>query len=86
MSKLNGKELSYGVMHGTVHVPNMGQIGPVLTSTNDAMHKTVKMTVDEPFVILEVPIKNGRPMTVNVPIVNFSHMVMKEDLAKDSKT
>lgn len=85
MSKLNGKELAYGVLHGTVHTPQSGQIGPVLSATPGPITKAVKMTVDEPFVTVEVPNKTGKATVINVPIVNFSHMVVKEDLATNNK-
>lgn len=86
MSKLNGKELSYAVMHGTVHVPEVGQIGKTLSATATAEYRAVKMTVDEPYVIVEAAVKGKKSVSINIPIVNFSHMVVKEDLAKDNKT
>jgi hypothetical protein len=77
MSKANGKEVSYGALHGPIFVPGLGQIGPTLSSASSGSLKAVKMTVDEPFVMLEVADKMGKTVELPVPISQFTHMVVK---------
>ena len=76
MSKLEGKELSYGVLAATVFVPGVGNFGPTLTNQDSATHKAVKMVVDEPFVTLSTKDKVGKEVSIAVPITYFTHMVV----------
>jgi hypothetical protein len=75
MSKLNGKSVSYGALHGPIFTPEVGQMGPTLTKDSSGHSKGVKMTIEEPFVVVEVKNKNGKIVEIAVPITNFSHMV-----------
>lgn len=87
MSKLNGRQLSYAVAHGTIKVPNAAQIGPTLSDTLSPNGKAVKMTIQDNLVVIELPSNvPGKPEHIYVPLTNFSHFTVKaESSAKDSK-
>jgi hypothetical protein len=75
MSKLDGKELDYAVLHGVIHTPETGQLGPVLQNKSDSLRKAVTMTISEPWVIVEVrDAKDPKKIHVlPVPITGFTH-------------
>jgi hypothetical protein len=75
-SKINGKELSYAVLHNPIFIPDAGQFGPTLSKTTNGMFKGVKMTIEEPWVILEIQNKLGQLVTVPVPLEMFTHTVL----------
>lgn len=77
MSKHDSKEVSYAVMHTVEHTPNTGQFGPTLTANGGAKFPSIKMTLAEPWVSLEVPSKTGKgTITVLVPITNFKTVIL----------
>jgi hypothetical protein len=77
MSKHDSKEVSYAVMHTVEHTPNTGQFGPTLTAKGDSRTPSIKMSLAEPWVSLEVPSKTGKgTITVLVPITNFKTLVL----------
>ncbi len=79
MSKYDSKKLSYAVLHGPIHHPSIGQIGPVLQSVSDSQRSAVTMTVCEPWVLLEVPSKKDKKKTVEllIPTSGFTHTVLE---------
>jgi hypothetical protein len=80
VSKFDSKEVSYAVMHTVEHTPNTGQFGPTLSSKGDARLPSIKMSLAEPWVALEVPNKAGKGVvTVLVPITNFKTIVLAHE-------
>lgn len=78
-SPFNGKQLSYAELGGPIFLPGIGQITKVLTNKFDGMNKAIKMTLCEPYVVLEVTDKGGKVRKVLVPYTSFTHMVPVED-------
>lgn len=82
MSSINGRQLSYGVLHYGIHTAETGQLGPRLGIVGDQAMKPVKsLVVDEPFIMVTVEVK-GRSHVLPVPITSFTHMVL---LPEDNK-
>ncbi len=75
-STLNGRELSFAVTAGTLFVEGAGQFGPTL-STKTTGTKIIRMTIEEPWVLVEVKAEQGRVVSVPVPITSFTHTVLK---------
>jgi len=73
--------LKFGKMHGIVFVPNVGNIGPTLTNSNSGTEKAVKMTVDEPWVLIETTDKFKKPAFISVPIEYFTHILTDDKKA-----
>ena len=72
MSKLNGKELEYAVLHNSLFIVGIGDLGKNLSSKTTPTLKAVKMTVDEPFIVVEVEgSRSHKTHRVAVPITNF---------------
>lgn len=90
MSKFNGRTLISATMHENIFVKGAGDVKKELSSVDVNGAHGIKMTLDEPFVVLEVPERNagggysGRVITVPVPITNFKSLVLGKD-AQDSK-
>jgi hypothetical protein len=78
VSSLNGRQLSSAKMIEAIFVTGIGNVTPTLSATSDGVHKAVKMTLDEPFVILELEAK-GKKVKTLVPVTYFSHMVLSEE-------
>lgn len=71
-------------MHGTVHLPGMGVIGPVLTNTANPGSKAVQMAYDgDKFVELQVTVSN-KVYKTSVPYLNFSHVVFSDEVRSES--
>lgn len=76
MSDFNGKKVLYGALPGPIFIPNYGQLRQELSSTGDGLHKSLDMTVCEPWVTLELKDKVGKAFTVLIPMTSFTHMVI----------
>lgn len=75
MSKYNGSKLSYACLHYPIHVPDMGSIGPTLsTIKNPTVKQLDSMTLEDGFVAIEVTNAN-KIYKILVPITSFTHMV-----------
>jgi hypothetical protein len=73
------RELSYAVLHGSIHHPDTGQIGPVLTLKGDSAHKAVKSMIQlNGEVVVEVPNAKNPKLTTTFLIDNsgFTHRVL----------
>jgi len=79
MSALNGKKLRLATMHANMFIPGVGDIRKELSSVDDGINKAVQMTIDEPFVVVNLKDKGGNTLTVPVPLTNFSHMVLARE-------
>lgn len=75
MSKASN-EVVYARMHTTIFAPSIGQMGPELNSTASAQHKAVEMTLEDGYVECKV-LNKGKPVTVVIPLANFTNLVMK---------
>lgn len=64
-------------MHAHVFVPGMGQVGPTLSSVQNAGVKATKMTLLTNTIQLEV-IEKGKTYSVEVPHSNFICWVLEE--------
>lgn len=75
MSKCNGRKVKLATLHGPIHVPDIGQLGPKLSNFQNGVDKAVDMVIDEPFLMIYV---KGRLASAEVPIplANVSHMVL----------
>lgn len=79
MSALNGKRLKLATMHANMFIPGVGDIRKELSSVDDGINKAVVMTIDEPFIVVQLKNKAGSEMIVPVPITNFTHMVLAKE-------
>lgn len=78
MSKLNGKKLSFARIVAPAFVPNFGELkGDLQTSTPGT--KVLSMTVDEPFIMVDVKDKLSQSLTIAVPLTSFSHVVAEKE-------
>lgn len=78
MSSIEGKTLKYAVLHASIFVPGLGQMGPTLSSDASALHKAVKMTVSHPWVLVEIEEKGGGKTVMPIPISGFTHTVLSK--------
>ncbi len=85
MSKLNNKELSFARLKTKLFMPDLGEVGPTLTNKNTPEGKAVKMTVDEPYVRIELSNKLNKSVTLVVPMEQFTHLVEVPEAAKLEK-
>lgn len=76
MSSLNGRKLVAATMHTNIFYPGMGEIRKELSAVGSGLSRGVKMTIDEPFIVVEAVGKDGQSYTIPVPITNFSHLVL----------
>lgn len=74
MSAVNKRKATQATLHGTIFVPNIGQLGPSLSNKQTPTSKAIDMTVDEPFLVLRI----GNS-TVPVPLTNVTHLVLDKD-------
>lgn len=74
-SRINGKQLVYAALTGPIFVNGVGQFGPTL-STQVSGTSVTKMTVDEPWVVVELKDKIGKPIVVPIPLTSFTHTVL----------
>ena len=81
MSPLNGKSVKAATLHQPIHHEDIGQIGPALRSVQTNQNKPVKMTIMEPWVLLEVPNAKDKKKIVKVPvpISGFTHIVLDDE-------
>lgn len=80
MSSLNGKQLAYAVLHGTVKVPDSSQVGPTLSAKATPGLPAVKMTIVDDYVKLEMPHKvTKKTITIYVLKSNFSHFQLVDE-------
>jgi hypothetical protein len=77
MSKLNGKSVTDATMHDSLFVNGIGEIKKELSSVSNGLSRGVKMTIDEPFLSLEIfSPKSNRTYQVAVPLTNFKRLVI----------
>jgi hypothetical protein len=87
MSSVNGKQVIAATMHSNIFYPGLGELKKELSSTPNGLSKPVKMTIDEPFLILEVDdARTKRLYTIPVPLTNFSHMVLAKEVVTTPPT
>jgi hypothetical protein len=78
MSQLEGKEVTFGVLQsGPIHVPSIGSVGATLDSVQSATNKAIKMVIVGDCIKATAKF-NGKENSVLIPLVNFSHFVIKE--------
>lgn len=75
-SALNGKQLSFAVTTGPLFVEGAGQFGPTLSTKNTGT-KVISMTIEEPWVLVEVKGDQGRTLSAAIPLTSFTHTVLK---------
>ena len=75
-------KVRYAVMHGTIHTPETGAIGPVLSNVFDPQRYPVNMTLSDDSKRITVEAfhpKNRKQSTkLEIPITNFTHFVLDE--------
>lgn len=77
MSKVNGKNVLAASLHENLFVPGVGEIRKELSSTASGLNKAIKMTIDEPFLLLEIEAPQARrTFTISVPLSNFKHILI----------
>ncbi len=71
-------------MHENSFYPGVGEIKKELSAVDNGLNRGIKMTIDEPWIILEVPDKanKNRVHVVPVPISNFKHVVLAKEEVK----
>lgn len=75
---VDGKSVTYAVLHYPIHTPGTGQVGPTLSSNiSNAGAKQAKMTLELPFVRVIID-NQGKKTTLMVPLTSFTHMVVDE--------
>ena len=78
MSKHDSKEVSYAALHEPLHNPVVGDLGKTLTSKKTAATKAVKMTLAEPFLLVEAtsPTDSKALVKILVPLTNLKSIVL----------
>ncbi len=77
MSKINGQKVIMASMHNGIFIPGIGEIKKEVSTTSTGS-KVKSLTIDEPFLILEVlEDKSRRIYTVPVPLTNFASLVLE---------
>ncbi len=79
MSSINGRQVTYAVTHTNLFVPGLGEIRKELSNVDNGTHKSVDMLLDGDFVVLTTKNKAGAPVTIAVPLSNFSHLVLARE-------
>jgi hypothetical protein len=78
MKSLEDKEVTFGVLQsGPIHVPTIGSIGPTLDPVASAVNKPVTMVLKGDCIKATASFQ-GKKNSVYIPLVNFSHFVIKE--------
>jgi hypothetical protein len=76
MSQVNGRAVKAALMHNNIFFPGIGEIKKELNTADTQTQKGIKMTVSEPFVVLEIKDKVNTIKEVAVPLTNFSYLVL----------
>jgi hypothetical protein len=74
MSEFNGKKVFMATLHEPTFIEGAGQIEATINTTS-AGCKVKSMTVDEPFVVLDLQDKAKRPFKALIPIIAFKALV-----------
>lgn len=78
MSNVNGKTVKSATMHANIFYPGVGEIRKELSNVDSGLTPAIKMTLDEPFLVLETKGKAGnKPVTILVPITNLASLVLE---------
>lgn len=75
MSEVDGKQLSYAALTGPIFVNGVGTFGPSL-STSATGTKVTKMTIREPWVLVEVKNDVNKTVVIPIPCSSFTHTVL----------
>lgn len=76
MSSLNGKSIRFAKLHGVLFIPNVGNIGPTLSSTASGSEKATPMRIEVPFLVVTViEPKTKHEVEVFVPLEFVTHLV-----------
>lgn len=78
MSELNGKQLAYAALHQDIFVLGVGNVNKTLSAVDNGLHKGVKMTIDNPFIVCEMRTQGNKKKTVLLPISSFAVMVLAD--------
>jgi hypothetical protein len=77
MSNINGRTVLDASMHENMFVNGIGEIKKELSSMDTAGTKGVKMTIDEPFLNLEIfSPRANKNFLIAVPLTNFKRLVL----------
>lgn len=78
MSKHDGKSVKFAVLHQPIFAPGYGQLPANLSGSgvNSGIDKAVKMTIQEPYVLIEAKDQVGKPVEILVPLSGFTHLVL----------
>lgn len=74
-SSINGKELKYGALRGPIFAEGIGQISQTLNPVAVGS-KVIKMTVEEPWILVEMKDNVGKLTILAIPIAAFTHTVL----------
>ncbi len=81
MSKLNGQSLKAAYMHDNAFLPGLGEIKKELVIGANGNNKVTKLTIDEPFVIVEIfGTATRRNYVFPVPVTNFKILLADEQV------
>lgn len=75
-SSINGRAVTYAVLPSPVFAEGTGHFGPTL-STKSPGTKILKMTIDEPWLLVDVKgTQSGTVVTVPIPVTSLSHTLL----------
>ena len=83
--------LSYAVLHGPIHSPDTGVLGPVLQAKGDSARKGTPMFLDTDtgIVTVDVPVAQSKGKGIKkflIPFTGFTHTVQEAvEIEKNSK-
>lgn len=77
MSEAKQREVTYGVIGGAVHVPQVGHFGPTLSATTTGS-KVIKMFLNDSETLVDITAKDsvGKPFILSVPVAYFTTLVI----------
>lgn len=86
MSQYDGRKVLSAALEADLFIPGLGSIRKELTSDANALTNAIKMTLEEPFVVLECRRKDsGNIMVVPVPINRFVYLVLDKQINSPPK-
>lgn len=69
-------------MHEGIFIPESGQLPQTLTANATGANKDLKMSLDEPFLMISVIAKSGLRVEVAVPLTNVKAIQMAPKSSK----
>lgn len=79
MSDINGKSVTYAKLHAPIFIPKVGNLKDTLEPGSNHDTKTLKLEVQEPWILAEFKDEVGKKVSVALPTTSFSHVVLAKE-------